>query len=215
MKHFMKSSLCFVFFLFIKGKKDVAQVFNNILRRQIGTRSPTVEYICTKPEIIFTLMSGYVCLFNINIKQQLMNILYIIYNTGGILFYSYEHQDVALNCGTMLRECARYEALAKIMIYSDDFYNFFRYVEVSTFDIASDAFSTFKVRYDIKRRIKIYPNIICMTFLIRCYMKLNNSCLSAHRNYLQGTRYSVLNFQKLITIKFSRTIKGYSIRKIM
>ena len=43
-----------------QGKKDVAQVFNNILRRQIGTRSPTVEYICTKPEILFTLMSGYV-----------------------------------------------------------------------------------------------------------------------------------------------------------
>lgn len=43
-----------------EGKKDVAQVFNNILRRQIGTRSPTVEYICTKPEILFTLMSGYV-----------------------------------------------------------------------------------------------------------------------------------------------------------
>lgn len=45
----------------------------------------------------------------------------------------------------MLRECARHEALAKIMLYSDDFYNFFRYVEVSNFDIASDAFSTFKV----------------------------------------------------------------------
>lgn len=41
-----------------EGKKDVAQVFNNILRRQIGTRSPTVEYICTKPEILFTLMTG-------------------------------------------------------------------------------------------------------------------------------------------------------------
>lgn len=60
-------------------------------------------------------------------------------------FYRYEHQEIASNCGTMLRECARYEALAKIMLYSDDFYNFFRYVEVSTFDIASDAFSTFKV----------------------------------------------------------------------
>lgn len=45
----------------------------------------------------------------------------------------------------MLRECARYEALAKIMLNSEDFFNFFRYVEVSTFDIASDAFSTFKV----------------------------------------------------------------------
>jgi len=42
-----------------EGKKDVAQIFNNILRRQIGTRSPTVEYICTKPEILFTLVLGY------------------------------------------------------------------------------------------------------------------------------------------------------------
>lgn len=46
----------------------------------------------------------------------------------------------------MLRECARYEALAKILLYSEEFYHFFKYVEVSTFDIASDAFSTFKVR---------------------------------------------------------------------
>lgn len=60
----------------------------------------------------------------------------------------YEHQEIALICGMMLRECARYEALAKIMLYSEDFYNFFRYVEVSTFDIASDAFSTFKVKHN-------------------------------------------------------------------
>ena len=59
--------------------------------------------------------------------------------------FRYEHQEIALNCGTMLRECARYEALAKILLYSEDFYNFFKFVEVSTFDIASDAFSTFKV----------------------------------------------------------------------
>ena len=45
----------------------------------------------------------------------------------------------------MLRECCRHEPLAKIMLYSEDFYNFFDYVELSTFDIASDAFSTFKV----------------------------------------------------------------------
>ncbi|RWS14342.1 protein Mo25-like protein [Dinothrombium tinctorium] len=97
-----------------EAKKDVAQIFNNILRRQIGTRSPTVEYICTKPEILFTLVRGY------------------------------EKHDIALTCGSMLRECARYEALAKILLHSEDFYLFFQYVEVSTFDIASDAFSTFK-----------------------------------------------------------------------
>lgn len=97
-----------------EAKKDVAQIFNNILRRQIGTRSPTVEYICTKPGIIFNLIRGY------------------------------EKHEIALNCGSMLRECARYDALAKIVLYSTEFYLFFRYVEVSTFDIASDAFSTFK-----------------------------------------------------------------------
>ncbi|KAJ8980312.1 hypothetical protein NQ317_005233 [Molorchus minor] len=102
---------------------------------QIGTRSPTVEYICTKPEILFTLMTGY------------------------------EHQEIALNCGTMLRECARYEALAKIMLYSEDFYNFFRYVEVSTFDIASDAFSTFK---ELLTRHKI----LCADFLEQNYDKV-------------------------------------------
>lgn len=41
-----------------EAKKDVAQIFNNILRRQIGTRSPTVEYVCTKSEILFTLIKG-------------------------------------------------------------------------------------------------------------------------------------------------------------
>jgi len=97
-----------------EGKKDAVQIFNSILRRQIGTRTPTVEYICTKPDIIFTLCRGY------------------------------EQQEIALNCGTMLRECIRYEALTKILLNSDNFYDFFKYVEVSTFDIASDAFATFK-----------------------------------------------------------------------
>ena len=44
-----------------------------------------------------------------------------------------------------MRECIRYEALTKILLYSENFYDFFKYVEVSTFDIASDAFATFKV----------------------------------------------------------------------
>lgn len=41
-----------------EAKKDVAQIFNNILRRQIGTRSPTVEYVCTRSEILFILIRG-------------------------------------------------------------------------------------------------------------------------------------------------------------
>ncbi|XP_061660597.1 calcium-binding protein 39-like [Syngnathoides biaculeatus] len=105
-----------------EGKKDVCQIFNNILRRQIGTRSPTVEYFCSHQEVLFILLKGY------------------------------ETPQVALNCGIMLRECIRHEPLAKVVLYSDYFHRFFSYVEMSTFDIASDAFATFK---DLLTRHKV------------------------------------------------------------
>ena len=43
-----------------EGKKDIASIFNNLLRRQIGNRSPTVDHIASKPEILFRLINGYV-----------------------------------------------------------------------------------------------------------------------------------------------------------
>lgn len=97
-----------------EGRKDVAQIFNNLLKRQIGARYPTVDYICQRKDILSALMAGY------------------------------ENQEVALNCGMMLRECFRHEELARIVLLAPAFYKFFDYVELSTFDIASDAFSTFK-----------------------------------------------------------------------
>ncbi|KAI9101235.1 Mo25-like protein [Phlyctochytrium arcticum] len=97
-----------------EAKKDVAQIFNNLLRRQIGTRFPTSEYIGTKEEILVTLIKGY------------------------------ENQEIALNCGMILRECIRHESLAKSILEGPHFWKFFDYVELSTFDVASDAFATFK-----------------------------------------------------------------------
>ncbi|XP_034404522.1 calcium-binding protein 39 isoform X1 [Cyclopterus lumpus] len=112
-----------------EGKKDVAQIFNNILRRQIGTRTPTVEYLCTQQNILFMLLKGY------EEGTQRRN---------HAPLDLYESPEIALNCGIMLRECIRHEPLAKITLWSEQFYDFFRYVEMSTFDIASDAFATFK-----------------------------------------------------------------------
>ena len=131
-----------------EGKKDVAQIFNNLLQRQIGTRSPTVDYICTKPEILFVLMRGY------------------------------ENQEIALHCGKMLRECCRHEVLARQMLYSEEFFKFFKYVEVSTFDIASDAFSTFK---ELLTRHKI----LCAEFLDSHYEKV----FGAYQGLLNSENY--------------------------
>lgn len=69
-----------------EGRKDVGHIFNNMLRRQIGPRFPTVEYLYLKPQILFLLLSGY------------------------------DNIDIALNCGGMLRECAKHEDLAKVIL---------------------------------------------------------------------------------------------------
>jgi len=41
-----------------EARKDACQIFNNLLRRQIGSRSPTVEYLCTRNNVLLTLMNG-------------------------------------------------------------------------------------------------------------------------------------------------------------
>lgn len=102
-----------------EAKKDVVSLFNSLLRRQIADRFLTVEYLLTKESTIIT-MSRY-------------------YSTPG----------VALQCGQILRECIRHESLAKVLLIpttnSDaEIWNYFDYVEKSTFDVASDAFSTLR-----------------------------------------------------------------------
>jgi calcium binding protein 39 len=97
-----------------EARKDVSQIFNNLLRRQIGSRLPTVEYLCGKSEVIFTTLKGY------------------------------ENEDVALNTGMILREMLRHESLAKILLYSEQFYSFPHYIEDTPFGISCDAFANFK-----------------------------------------------------------------------
>ncbi|BBG93263.1 Mo25 family protein, partial [Prunus dulcis] len=56
----------------------------------------------------------------------------------------YDNKEIALNCGNMLRDCIRFPTLAKYVLESASFVLFFKFVELPNFDVASDAFSTFK-----------------------------------------------------------------------
>lgn len=60
------------------------------------------------------------------------------------LVLCYQNKDAALNAGSMLRDCTRYPSLAKYLLESSSFDLFFNYVELPNFDVASDAFATFK-----------------------------------------------------------------------
>lgn len=81
----------------------------------------------------------------------------------------------------MLRECARYEALAKTMLQSNEVLSFFRYVQVPAFNVASDAFSTFKVSANVEEyafivliRFNLLPNRLDQC---GCNVRLDVHCL--------------------------------------
>jgi calcium binding protein 39 len=120
--HLLKTIVTTITRLVFESKKDAVQIFNKLLRREIGTnpaamRFPTVEYICSTPEILTTLIKSYE-----------------------------EREPVdALNAGIMLRECIKNEPLAKVVVHDEQTFElFFSYVQLSTFDVAADAFSSFK-----------------------------------------------------------------------
>ncbi|KAF8656647.1 hypothetical protein AX16_002452 [Volvariella volvacea WC 439] len=97
-----------------ESRKEVVQIFNSLLRRQIGARYPTVEYLVSKPEIIFATLAGY------------------------------ENEEIALNTGMILKEMLRHEQMAKILLHSDQFYKFPHYIETTTFGVSCDAFANLK-----------------------------------------------------------------------
>uniref|UniRef100_K3WY23 Mo25-like protein n=1 Tax=Globisporangium ultimum (strain ATCC 200006 / CBS 805.95 / DAOM BR144) TaxID=431595 RepID=K3WY23_GLOUD len=95
-----------------EARKHFAQVFNNLMRRDL---SGFVGYVEQQPEILSALVAGY------------------------------ENPEIALNCGTMLRESIRHELIAAKLLYSSDLWKFFdSYVHLPNFEVGSDAFATFK-----------------------------------------------------------------------
>lgn len=86
----------------------------NAMAHREATEQIIVKHIQEQPDIIKTLLLGY------------------------------NKPDLALSYGSMFRECIRSESLAKIAIYLPEFFNFFKYVQLENFEIATDAFSSFK-----------------------------------------------------------------------
>ena len=74
-----------------ESRKDVVHIFNNLLRRQIGSRWPTVEYLCKRGDVVFETLKGY------------------------------ENEDIALNTGMILKEMLRHESLCKLLLWSDQY----------------------------------------------------------------------------------------------
>ncbi|MED6133387.1 hypothetical protein PIB30_027812 [Stylosanthes scabra] len=97
-----------------EARKDLVHCWTIILKHKVDDNHCCVEYVEQHLELLDFLV---VC---------------------------YDNKEIALTCGTMLRECIKFQSLAKYILESATFVLFFKFVELPTFDVASDAFSTFK-----------------------------------------------------------------------
>jgi len=97
-----------------EAKKDLSMIFNNLLRKTVGNRQPTVEYLCKNPTILANLISGL------------------------------ENPDIATHCSAIMKQCSTYEPLAKLILASPNFFSCFDYILSANFDIGSEAFGCFK-----------------------------------------------------------------------
>ncbi|CAH2351551.1 protein Hym1p [[Candida] railenensis] len=95
------------------SRKDVLILFSTLLRRQTGNKSPTVDYLINhKPEILIMLLRGP------------------------------ENQEIGLISGQILRDCIKFEVINRFILHHQIFWNYFKYCQISIFEIATDAFTT-------------------------------------------------------------------------
>lgn len=94
------------------SRKSVSILFLSLLRRKLSNQSPTVDYIMTKPEILILLVKGQ------------------------------ESGEIGLICGSILRDCIKFEVMNQYILYHKTFWNYFNYVQNEIFEVATDSFTT-------------------------------------------------------------------------
>lgn len=96
-----------------EARKDVALIFNNVIRK------PGVDF----SEYVFENFNPIVT----------------------DLVQGYKNPDIALSCGSMLRECIRHENLARLLLNSELLWLFFDvYAHLPNFEVALDAINTLR-----------------------------------------------------------------------
>jgi calcium binding protein 39 len=96
-----------------ESRKDAAQCFGATVRiRDSEDRSPGAQYVLQHPYIISKLFHGYVLTWDSQLHRVLL-CLHVIMRRFWHSCCRYDEPAIALNCGSMLRDCIRDESLAK------------------------------------------------------------------------------------------------------
>lgn len=95
-------------------RKEVVAIAIGLLKRQTGSRFSTVDFLTSHFYIVEHLYSGY--------KQE----------------------QIALNCGMILREAFKFNVLTEMLFTCAWVWNIFEYAKLPEFHVSSDAFATLR-----------------------------------------------------------------------
>ncbi|KAI7741779.1 hypothetical protein M8C21_000623 [Ambrosia artemisiifolia] len=95
-------------------RQDVTHVIANLQKQRVNGRSVASDYLERNTDLLTMLLPG--C----------------------------DDSELALSYGAILRDCIRHQVAAKFVLESGHIKTFFKYIQDPSFDIASDATSTFK-----------------------------------------------------------------------
>jgi calcium binding protein 39 len=105
------------------SRKDVAMLFSTLLRRQIGSRSPTVDYLLSKPKILTLLLKGP------------------------------ELPESCLVTGSILRDCIKFESLTQVILQEPLVWKYFEFSSRGTFENMTDSFQTLNDLMTVHKRL--------------------------------------------------------------
>ncbi|PVU89575.1 hypothetical protein BB561_005284 [Smittium simulii] len=179
-----------------ESRKEISLIYCILIKRKVGNREPTVEYLTKRPSILKDIIKGYA------------------------------YNESAIFCGAMLRESIKHESLLDIVLDSPEFYLFFEYVEADNFDIASDAFANFRdalIRFkprvckflidEYEKFFSYYDKLlVSKNYVIkRQSLKLLGEILLERKNFNVMTKY-INNSDNLVMIMKSLADKSKSIQ---
>lgn len=105
------------------SRKDVVTIFALLLRRQIGSRSPTADYLLSRPQILQVLFKGP------------------------------EIPEITLTTGPIIRNCLKHTQINQFLLNDKIFWNYFKYCLANSFENLTDSFSTLEALLTTHKKI--------------------------------------------------------------
>ena len=136
--------------LYGDGKSNVIDEDKALELAKLSVQNDLIGKLIENIEILpFEARKDTAHIFNNFVRKNLADFpIYVHNHHEKILFQfvkSYSNPDAALSCGSMLRECIRFDELATHLLYSEYLWYFFDdYVHLRNFEIASDSFNTLR-----------------------------------------------------------------------